>query len=181
MINIKNFKLGEPTTPEQLSLREQHNAMFLYAEDGTEWYSCQKNFAKDSIKLAYDKRGVIRSIAVNKDVSTLWPADLSVVEVMDTEYNRQADISGEWIFDGEKISKRIYLPQEYQEKAMVEQAARLATATKAIAPLQDAVELNIANETEIALLTDWKTYRVMLNRLDLTAAPNIDWPPEPHL
>jgi hypothetical protein len=48
-----------------------------------------------------------------------------------------------------------------------------------IAPLQDAVDLNMANTAEIARLESWKRYRVALNRLDITAAPDIDWPPIP--
>jgi hypothetical protein len=45
----------------------------------------------------------------------------------------------------------------------------LTAATLAMAPLQDAVELGDATPTEIALLTQWKQYRVAVNR-----APNQD-------
>lgn len=176
MLNIKNFKIGSPKTPEQLKLSNQHNALFLFSEDGTEWYSCQQSFAVDTIKIAYDDNGIIRSIAANKDVSTLWPAGLNVAEVADTTANRRADISGKWVFDGKKIDKRIYTLEEYREQAQVEQRARIAVAAKMIAPLQDAVDLDMATDAEKASLEDWKRYRVMLNRLDVSAAPDIDWP-----
>ncbi|CUW23362.1 Caudovirales tail fibre assembly protein [Serratia grimesii] len=179
MMNIKNFQLGEPKTPEQIKLRNRHNAMFLFAADGTEWYECQSGFAADSIKIAYDSNGVIRSIAANKDVSTLWPAGLSVAEVPDTTANRRAVIGGGWVFDGEKVVKRVYAPEEYQAQAKLEQAARIATATKHIAPLQDAADLAIANDTEKEQLAAWKKYRVMLNRIDLLSAPKIEWPEVP--
>lgn len=39
-------------------------------------------------------------------------------------------------------------------------------ATIAIAPLQDAVDLDIATDEEITLLKEWKKYRVLLNRID---------------
>lgn len=180
MMNVKRFKIGSPKTPEQLKLSNQHNALFLFSEDGTEWYSSQQSFARDTIKIAYDDKGIIRSIAANKDISTLWPAGLSVVEVADTTANRRADISGKWVFDGEKIDKRIYSEEEQQEQARIEQRIRIAAAAKMIAPLQDAVDLGIANDAEKVSLENWKRYRVMLNRLDIETAPAINWPAVPH-
>lgn len=44
-------------------------------------------------------------------------------------------------------------------------AQRRAVADAAIAPLQDAVELEEATEAEAALLKEWKRYRVALSRL----------------
>ncbi|EJH8726403.1 tail fiber assembly protein, partial [Cronobacter sakazakii] len=52
-------------------------------------------------------------------------------------------------------------------------------ATQAIAPLQDAVELEMASEGEVAQLAAWKKYRVLLNRVDTTTAPDIAWPEMP--
>ncbi len=51
----------------------------------------------------------------------------------------------------------------------------LREATTKIAPLQDAVELGIATEDEIAALNTWKHYRVALNRLDTTTVES-EWP-----
>lgn len=50
-----------------------------------------------------------------------------------------------------------------------------------IGALQDAVDLEIAQDKEVALLKAWKTYRVQLNRIDLTAAiPDaVQWPASP--
>ncbi|WP_120806973.1 tail fiber assembly protein [Yersinia sp. IP36721] len=55
----------------------------------------------------------------------------------------------------------------------------MSTATQEMAPLQDAIELNIASESEVTHLTAWKTYRVLLNRVDTATAPDIDWPEAP--
>lgn len=100
-MNIKNFTQGAPKTPEQLELANKHRVLFLFSEDGQEWYESQKQFAPDTIKFTYDSDGVIRSIS--RDVSALWPVNLSVAEVPDTTANRRADISGRWGFDGENI------------------------------------------------------------------------------
>ncbi|XNM43981.1 tail fiber assembly protein [Escherichia coli] len=45
-----------------------------------------------------------------------------------------------------------------------------------IAPLQDAVDLaEIATEEERSLLEAWNKYRVLLNRVDTSVAPDIEW------
>ncbi|HGB5308451.1 TPA: DUF4376 domain-containing protein [Salmonella enterica subsp. enterica serovar Poona] len=100
-MNIKNFTSGAPKTPEQLELANKHRVLFLFSEDDQEWYESQKQFAPDTIKFTYDSDGVIRSIS--RDVSALWPVNLSVAEVPDTTANRRADISGRWGFDGENV------------------------------------------------------------------------------
>ncbi|HIB9485820.1 TPA: tail fiber assembly protein, partial [Escherichia coli] len=45
--------------------------------------------------------------------------------------------------------------------------------------VQTVVELEIATEEEKALLAAWKKYRVLLNRVDTSTAPDIEWPEEP--
>ncbi len=55
-----------------------------------------------------------------------------------------------------------------------------ATADSTIEPLADAVELGIATDEEIASLKAWKTYRVLLNRVDPNDAQNITWPDVPN-
>ncbi|WP_416425573.1 tail fiber assembly protein [Pseudomonas sp. App30] len=54
----------------------------------------------------------------------------------------------------------------------------LSVAALAIAPLQDAVDLNTATAAETAALKTWKQYRVAVNRVDLTAAGPA-WPAQP--
>ncbi|HAL9962809.1 TPA: tail fiber assembly protein [Escherichia coli] len=48
-----------------------------------------------------------------------------------------------------------------------------------IAPLQDAVDLEIATEEERSLLEAWNKYRVLLNRVDTSTVPDIEWPANP--
>ncbi|EJZ1643711.1 tail fiber assembly protein, partial [Escherichia coli] len=52
-------------------------------------------------------------------------------------------------------------------------------ASEHIAPLQDAADLKIATEEETSLLEAWKKYRVLLNRVDTSVAPDIEWPAAP--
>lgn len=72
-------------------------------------------------------------------------------------------------------------PTAEQLLALAEEQRRtlIAEATIAIAPLQDAIELDEATREEAAQLTAWKKYRVLLNRIDISDAPDIVWPEKP--
>ena len=71
-------------------------------------------------------------------------------------------------------TKEQHIAEAEQQKQIL-----LSEATEAIAPLQDAVDLDMATDEEIALLKEWKKYRVLLNRVDTSLAPDIDWPKKP--
>lgn len=60
-------------------------------------------------------------------------------------------------------------------------AARRAAADSAMAPLQDAMDIDDATDAEVAALKAWKKYRVALNRLpEQPGYPiDIDWPAPP--
>lgn len=58
-------------------------------------------------------------------------------------------------------------------------AAEMDEANRTIAPLQDAVDISIATDAEIARLAEWKRYRVELSRIDTSKAPDITWPVRP--
>lgn len=55
----------------------------------------------------------------------------------------------------------------------------MAAATIQIAPLQDAVDLDMATDDELKMLNAWKKYRVLLNRLDANTDAVIKWPELP--
>ncbi|ENI0771302.1 tail fiber assembly protein, partial [Shigella flexneri] len=104
MQHLKNIRSGNPKTVEQYELTRQFGVVWLYSEDGKNWYEEQKNFQDDTIKIAYTSDGII--VAINKDVSTINPEGLSVVEVADITANRRADISGKWMFKDGVVIKR---------------------------------------------------------------------------
>ncbi|WP_063657587.1 tail fiber assembly protein [Candidatus Arsenophonus triatominarum] len=78
-----------------------------------------------------------------------------------------------WVKDAEaeKLAERQKLEGIKQQK--------LYDATREIAPLQDAVDLEMATEDEKKRLIAWKKYRVFVNRTDVSTAPDIDWPKKP--
>lgn len=52
-------------------------------------------------------------------------------------------------------------------------------ANASITPLQDAADLDIATDEEMESLRAWKRYRVLLNRIDTSKVPDIEWPDKP--
>lgn len=74
------------------------------------------------------------------------------------------------------------VPPPTPEQAIANNTAErdrlLAAATLAIAPLQDAVDLDEATAEDIATLKKWKQYRVAVNRIDLTLE-SPGWPLAP--
>lgn len=64
-------------------------------------------------------------------------------------------------------------------QANATKAALITNASEEIAPLQDAVDLDMATGDEKARFDAWRKYRVLLTRVDTSSAPAITWPEEP--
>ena len=65
------------------------------------------------------------------------------------------------------------------EQAEAKKQRLMADATVSMAPLQDADDIGEATDDELLQLKAWKKYRVLLNRVDTSAAPDITWPVKP--
>jgi len=173
VIIYKNFKSYVPKNnpfPEA-------GIIFLCDAEGNDWYESQKAFSADTLKIVFDGEGVI--ISAGGDVSALWPQNNSVAEIPLAGIPEGFSARGEWCFDDSNIIAKSYTPEEYIALAETKRADLYAASNAAIAPLQDAVDIGDVTEEEMASLKDWKKYRVALNRLDLSVAPDIDWPQLP--
>lgn len=185
MKHIKFFSLAH-ATPEQLDTYENiegDRPQILISEDGQDWYECQKLFSDETIKIMYDAQGVIRSMVTERipergntlAVSMLFPVNCSVVEV--NSIPDGCDISGAWLYleTGEIMRNSAFDLQQAENDLM----QRMSEVNKTIAPLQDAVDLGMATEVEEVSLTAWRTFRVLLSRVDISTAPNVVWPEAP--
>lgn len=168
MRNDRNFKIY---TPDE---KPYGDAMYLISEKGEDWYQVQDKYLPDTVKVEYEEDGTI--IRTSTDVSTLVPAGRSVAEIKSLPDGFE---TGEWIFDGKFVIKKIKTHEQIVTEAESEKQALMAEATTVIAPLQDAVDLGIATPEEESALKEWKKYRVLLNRIDTSAAPDIKWPVKP--
>ena len=106
MQHLKNITAGNPKTKEQYQLTKNFDVIWLWSEDGKNWYEELKNFQEDTIKILYDENNII--VAITKDASTLNPEGYSVVEVPDITANRRADDSGKWMFKDGAVVTDLY-------------------------------------------------------------------------
>ena len=105
-------------------------------------------------------------------ISELGPLPENVTWLSpDGEYQKWDGTS--WEKDEE--TEKLFQVREAEET----KKSLMQVASEHIALLQDAVDLEIATEEEASLLTAWKKYRVLLNRIDTSTAPDIDWPTIP--
>ncbi|HHS9580875.1 TPA: tail fiber assembly protein [Raoultella planticola] len=75
-----------------------------------------------------------------------------------------------WVTDADAQHVADVSIADVQKKELITQASA------AIYILQDAVALNMATDEEKAQLTSMQAYRVLLNRIDTSLAPDISWP-----
>ncbi|MEM4988842.1 tail fiber assembly protein [Collimonas sp. H4R21] len=119
------------------------------------------------------------------DAAGSWPADAVELSDADEILIRDCLSTGGTISRtaGEWITAPAPPPTDAQliDAAKAKRDALLANAADAIAPLQDAVDLDVATQEEIGLLTKWKQYRVDVNRIqNLPQYPRaIAWPVPP--
>lgn len=113
-----------------------------------------------------------------------WPDDAMLVSDLWYQKLIEGQSAGKIISVneyGQPVLADPELPEN--EKPVQEAESRksglLQAASDAIVPLQDAVDLDIATAEENALLLAWKKYRVLINRVDTSKAPDIDWPEVP--
>ncbi|MGV8000578.1 tail fiber assembly protein [Photorhabdus temperata subsp. temperata] len=79
----------------------------------------------------------------------------------------------EWVVDKD------LLKSHQINEAKQQQAALLQQANETISLLQDSVDLEVATDSEKEALLEWRKYRVLLTRVDINQAPNVEWPEVP--
>lgn len=179
MMHLKNISIGNAKTAEQYQLTRRVGVIWLWSEEGKNWYEEQKNFSPDTLKIAYDTKGII--VCIDKDVSAINPTGLSVVELPNITANRRADASGHWMYLDGQIIKRVYTHDELATLADEKKARLLSDVAAVIAPLERAVKHGMATDDERTRLEVWERYSVMLSRIDTSLAPDIKWPTPPEV
>ncbi|EEX2837139.1 tail fiber assembly protein [Escherichia coli] len=169
MMHLKNIKSGNPKTVEQYELTRQFGVVWLYSDDDKNWYEEQKNFQEDTIKFAYTADGII--VAVDKDVSTINPEGLSVVEVPDITANRRVDISGNWMFKDGAVIKREYTEEEQRQQAENEKQNLLQLVRDKTQLWDSQLRLGIISAENKQKLTEWLLYAQKVESTDTSVLP----------
>ena len=80
-------------------------------------------------------------------------------------------------WDGKKWQLDVNKQHQYEvNQASTKKNQLIAEATSQISYLQDAIDADIATDAEKSLFAALKKYRVLLNRIDVNQAPDIEWP-----
>lgn len=138
-------------------------------------YSAKNNafFPASGMEMYTDAGWILDDlIDVSDDVFSEFTQDRNFEGLM-----RGSDKKGypKWIPITPKTKEQLIADAEAKKQALI------AEATATMAPLQDAVDLGISTLEEISALKEWKTYRVMLNRIDVFLGADVTWPTPPVL
>lgn len=149
--------VDKPTLPKS-------SFALVRSADGTRWESLPDFRGKEVYSTLTGKLQTVTTIGeLPQDVTLLAPQ---------TPYDKWD--GSKWVTDTDAQH------QAEVGAAQQELSERQQVAATAIAPLEKALKLGMATEEEKSALTDWETYSVLLNRVDITKAPDIEWPQSPN-
>ncbi|EML5897453.1 tail fiber assembly protein [Citrobacter freundii] len=163
-----------PDTTDRPKIIDGQNVLFLKDDKGNDWYDVIKLFDESkTLKVGFDDDGRVRTFTTN--IHAFFPANLSVVELSATKANLRVTLGDDWFYKDGKLQQI----RDHLANAEAERNSRMADVTTRIDWLEDAQkdgDISAAEEKELATL---RAYRTELRRLDLTGAPDIDWPEVP--
>ncbi|ELZ5051218.1 tail fiber assembly protein [Enterobacter asburiae] len=168
MITSSVFSITNELSESQKELADKFDVKFINDKNGVDWYEYQKKFQSDTWKVCVDTNG--RVCSFSKDISSVFPMDLMVVEIDN-------------IPDGLNIIEPWYMDLKdksfYRDETLVAELKRqslINDVTSEMLPLIQASEDgDITNEEEDELMS-LRKYRTELRRLDISNAPDIQWP-----
>jgi len=118
---------------------------------------------------------VAELLSTDGNMAEMFHPDLIWVDITDADPKPQQG----WLFDGNGFFPPPGpTPEQVLAVNTATRDALMRVAAASIAPLQDAVDLNMATAQEVADLDNWKRYRIALSRLDLSGA-SVTWPEAP--
>lgn len=171
-MELKNVTRYIPDAPDY-----DNNFLYFRSEDGQDFYESLTKFTK-KYKLCIDSENIIRS--VSEDVSRLYPAGFSVVEV--NKLPAGFNIFGDWQY---KKGAVVAVLVNYHAKAETTRQKLLDAANSAIADWRTELALGEISDDDKASLTKWMAYIRALKTLDLTGISDeaaftaIRWPSLP--
>ncbi|MGJ0637877.1 tail fiber assembly protein [Xenorhabdus bovienii] len=131
--------------------------------DGTTWEQVPDYRGKTVYHTETRQKTTVDYIGELKSVHTLF-APQTPFDIWDGK---------QWLTDNTALKSHHIRQAEHQKSSLQQQVDTV------IKPLQDAVDLDMATDAEKSALTEWRKYRVLLNRVDCSTAPDVKWPEQP--
>lgn len=174
MQSFGKFTPYTPDTTDRPKIIDGQNVLFLQDDKGNDWYDVIKLFDESkTLKIGYDDDGRVRTFTTN--IHAFFPVNMSVVELPATKANLRVTLGDDWFYKDGKLQQI----RNHLADAEAERDSRMAEVTTRIDWLEDAQkdgDISSDEETELATL---RAYRTALRRLDLSTAPDINWPEVP--
>ncbi|EFE5032249.1 tail fiber assembly protein [Escherichia coli] len=177
MLHLKNITAGNPKTAEQYQMTKRHSIVWLFSEDGKNWYEEQKNFASDTIKVAYNERG--RVVWVGKDVTGIEPTNVSIIELPDITTNRRITAPGYWFYRNDEFVFDYKLKAEDERDALLKQVSIMTS------EWEKDLLLGLISDEDREKLKAYRIYAKSLQAMDFniitdkTSYNAIEWPVSP--
>ncbi|MDC6894242.1 tail fiber assembly protein [Escherichia coli] len=177
MLHLKNITAGNPKTAEQYQMTKRHSIVWLFSEDGKNWYEEQKNFASDTIKVAYNKRG--RVVWIGKDVTGIEPTNVSIIELPDITTNRRITAPGYWFYRNDEFVFDYKLKAEDERDALLKQISIMTS------EWEKDLLLGLISDEDREKLKAYRIYAKSLQAMDFSTITNktsynaIEWPASP--
>jgi hypothetical protein len=150
-------------------------ANYLKNDEGIDWYSISHDAERVSknIYLLVDDEGNVSCASDRGEMH--FPSGFNVYEMPKKSAPDGLIDKFDWMLKEGKL----IAPDTLVMDAMAKKGSLIATAEKTIEQLSRAVRLKMATDGEKSQLEDWEKYSVLLSRIDVSAAPDIDWPASP--
>lgn len=177
MLHLKNITAGNPKTAEQYQMTKRHSIVWLFSEDDKNWYEEQKNFASDTIKVAYNERG--RVVWIGKDVTGIEPTNVSIIELPDIATNRRITAPGYWFYRNDEFVFDYKLKAEDERDALLKQVSIMTS------EWEKDLLLGLISDEDREKLKSYRIYAKSLQAMDFSAITdkttynNISWPEQP--
>ncbi|HFN5907043.1 TPA: tail fiber assembly protein [Escherichia coli] len=177
MLHLKNITAGNPKTVEQYQMTKRHSIVWLFSEDGKNWYEEQNNFASDTIKVAYNERG--RVVWVGKDVTGIEPTNVSIIELPDITTNRRITVSGYWFYRNDEFVFDYKLKAEDERDALLKQVSIMTS------DWEKDLLLGLISDEDREKLKAYRIYAKSLQAMDFSTIADktsynaIEWPVSP--
>ncbi|HBU6539465.1 TPA: tail fiber assembly protein [Citrobacter freundii] len=174
MQSFGKFTPYTPDTTDRPKIIDGQNVLFLQDDKGNDWYDVIKLFDESkTLKIGYDDDGRVRTFTTN--IHAFFPVNMSVAELPATKANLRVTLGDDWFYKDGKLQQI----RNHLADAEAERDSRMDEVTTRIDWLEDAQkdgDISSDEETELATL---RAYRTALRRLDLSTAPDINWPEVP--
>lgn len=170
LINVKRYY------PEEMPFG--NNVQYFQSEDGKDFYESLSLFTRKYKLCIHPDTGVIHS--VSEDVSALYPAGFSVVEV--DELPEGMNINGGWQFVDGVVSE---VPVNWNAAAENQRVSLLSSANDTIEDWRTELKLDMISEENKIRLTAWMTYIAELKNMTLADVKSkeqydaLAWPVKP--